>query len=61
VVVADSKDAINLKSAKVLKFDIRNIGRYVANGTNTKCRNVRFRAAIGVIADVTQTSFEDRF
>jgi hypothetical protein len=29
-------------------------------GTNAKCRNVRFRAAIGVIADVTQTSFEDR-
>jgi hypothetical protein len=25
-----------------------------------KCRNVRFPAAVGVIADVTQTSFEDR-
>ena len=30
-------------------------------GTNAKCRNVRFCAAIGVIAGVTQTSFEDRF
>ena len=30
-------------------------------GTNAKCRNVRFCADIGVIAGVTQTSFEDRF
>ena len=30
-------------------------------GTNAKCRNVRFCAAIGVIADVTQTSFEVGF
>jgi hypothetical protein len=30
------------------------------NGTNAKCRKVRFRAAVGVIADVAQTSFEDR-
>jgi hypothetical protein len=29
-------------------------------GTNAECRNVRFRAAVGVIADVTQTSFEGR-
>jgi hypothetical protein len=30
------------------------------NGTNAKYRNVRIRAAVGVTADVTQTSFEDR-
>jgi hypothetical protein len=30
------------------------------HGTNAKCRNVRFRAAVGVIPDVTQTPFEGR-
>ena len=30
------------------------------SGTSAKSRNVRFRAAIGVITDVAQTSFEDR-
>jgi hypothetical protein len=30
-----------------------------AYGTNAKCRNVRFRAAVRVIAEVAQTSFED--
>ena len=30
------------------------------HGTNAKSRNVCFRAAVGVIADVTHTSFEDR-
>jgi len=29
-------------------------------GTNAKCRNVLFHAAVGVIADVMQTSAEDR-
>ena len=29
-------------------------------GTNAKCRHVCFCAAVGVIADLTQTSFEDR-
>ena len=31
----------------------------VEDGTNANCRNVRFRAAVRMIADVTQTSFED--
>ena len=30
-------------------------------GTNAKCRSVRFRAAVGVIADVMQELFEDGF
>jgi hypothetical protein len=29
-------------------------------GPNAKCRDVRFCAVVGVIADVTQTSSEDR-
>jgi len=37
------------------------IPAHLANVRPTqKCRSVRFRAAVGVIADVTQTSFEDR-
>jgi hypothetical protein len=30
------------------------------HGTNAKSRNVCFRAAVEVTADMTQTSFEDR-
>jgi hypothetical protein len=30
-------------------------------GTNAKCRDVRFRAAIGVITEVNPTSFEGPF
>ena len=29
-----------------------------AYGPNAKCRNVRYCAAVGVIADMTQTPFE---
>jgi len=32
-----------------------------AHGTKPKCRNVRFCAAVGWIADITQTSTDDRF
>ena len=53
------------------KFQARSFGISVAIGRSTrrrhvflwhksKCLNVRFRAAVGVIADVTQTSFEGR-
>ena len=34
--------------------------RHVFLWHKSKCLNVRFRAAVGVIADVTQTSFEGR-
>ena len=34
--------------------------RESVNGTNAKSGKVCFRAAVGVIADVMQTSFEDR-
>jgi hypothetical protein len=30
------------------------------SGTNAKCRNVRFCAALGVRADMTRTSLKDR-
>jgi hypothetical protein len=31
-----------------------------AHGTNAKCPNVRFHAAVGVMADIAQTSFDNR-
>jgi hypothetical protein len=50
---------LQLSRSSILDLHLAPHGRAIHVGTKAKCWSVRFCAAIGAIADVTQTSLED--